>query len=190
MPGRWTGSTRAGAPSPAWRLDPTELRDLDDYHRRRLALIRRHDSALTRLRAAGDDSEPLPRHFYEGGASIACTLAAYRRTGGAPTPSVGEDKALFEAIRQTSGRVRHPTNVRITTSARLVGRAPGGASDTLALWAAQNDDEAIHGLHSALGNPVNFASLAAETQHARQLAATVTREAAATDPDDRPRLAG
>ena len=118
------------------------------------------------------------------------TLSAYRRTGGAPTPSVGEDKALFEAIRQTGGRVRHPTDVRVTTSARLVGRAPGGASDTLALWARQSDDEAIHGVDSVSGQPICFAALAAETQRARRLAADVRCETAATGPDDRPRLAG
>ena len=42
------------------RLDPRELRGLDPEHRRRLGLIRRHDSALTRLRASADDSEPWP----------------------------------------------------------------------------------------------------------------------------------
>ncbi len=172
------------------RLDPRELRDLDPAHRRRLALVQRHDRAQTRLRAHGDGAEPWPRHFYEGGASIAVTLAAYRRTGGAPTPPVGEDKALFEAIRQAGGRVRHPTDVRVHTSARLTGRAPGGASDTLARWGEQGDDEAIWGVTSVTGEPLSFAGLPAATRLARDLAAAVRPAADATDQADRPRLAG
>ena len=172
------------------RLDPRELRGFDRDHRRRLAMIQRHENALTRIRARDPVEEPWPRHFYEGGASIAMSLAAYRRIGGAPTPPVGEDKALFEAIRQSGGRVRHPTDVRVTTSARLVGRAPGGASDTLALWGRLDDQEAIHGVTSSAGEPVTFALLDAETSRARRMAAEVRLEAAATDRADTPRLAG
>jgi hypothetical protein len=172
------------------RLDPAELRRLDRQHRHRLALIQRHERAQTSLRARREGDEPWPRHFYEGGASIAATLSAYRRTGGAPTPPVGEDKALFEAIRQAGGRVRHPTNVRVQTSARLVGRAPGGASDTLARWAYQTDDEAIWGVTCPAGEPVSFAGLPAATRLARRLAASLRQADGATDPADRPRLAG
>jgi hypothetical protein len=172
------------------RLAPAELRRLDPGHRRRLALIQRHEQAQTRLRALRDGAEPWPRHFYEGGASIATTLAAYRRTGGAPTPPVGEDKALFDAIRQTRGRVRHPTDVKVQTSARLVGRAPGGASDTLAKWAEQADHHPIWGVTSVTGDPVSFADLPAATRRARDLAATLRDEGGATDRADRPRLAG
>ena len=171
------------------RLDPRELRRLDREHRRRLALIQRHERAQTRLRAERDD-EPWPRHFYEGGASIATTLVAYRRTGGAPTPPVGEDKALFEAIRLRGGRVRHPTDVRVRTSARLVGRAPGGASDTLARWGEQADDDAIWGVTTVAGEPVSFAGLPAATRLARDLATSLKHAAGATSPTDRPRRAG
>ena len=172
------------------RLSPSELRRLDPDHRRRLALIQRHERAQTRLKAPREGDEPWPRHFYEGGASIAVTLAAYRRTGGAPTPPVGEDKALFEAIRQTGGRVRHPIDVRVHTSARLVGRAPGGASDTLARWGEQDDHEAIWGVTSSAGAPISFAGLPAAIRAARELAVSVRQGGGATDPADRPRLVG
>ncbi|HZK98525.1 MAG TPA: glycosyltransferase [Caulobacteraceae bacterium] len=160
------------------RLDPRETRALAPAHRLRLARIRRYDSALNYLKALRDPGEPWPRHFYEGGASIALTLGAYRAIGGAPTPEVGEDKALFEALRAIGGRVRHALDVRVTTSARLRGRAPGGASDTLARWGRQGEGEAVAGiatLSASLGMTsagpaaLTFADLPAQTAAARRL---------------------
>jgi hypothetical protein len=162
----------------AARLNPRELRSLPRLHRARLAAIRRYENALTVLKARQTAVEPWPRHFYEGGASIAVTFRMYRRIGGAPTPRVSEDKALFDAIRRQGGRVRHPTDVKVVTSSRLIGRAPGGASDTLSLWGRQGEDEAIHELNTLAaslghgdtgGPPLTFRTLAAETRRARQL---------------------
>jgi hypothetical protein len=154
------------------RLDPRELRALPRAHRLRLAQIRRYQTSLDKLKATLDPSEPWPRHFYEGGASMALTLAAYRRIGGAPTPPVGEDKALFDRVRLFGGRVRHPTDVRVVTSARLVGRAPGGASDTLARWVAQPAGAPIEELETlrADGRRPSFDMLAQETRRVRALA--------------------
>jgi cellulose synthase/poly-beta-1,6-N-acetylglucosamine synthase-like glycosyltransferase len=162
------------------RLDPRELRRLTRPHRMRLALVRRYGQALDRLKARQHGSEPWPRHYYEGGASIAMTLRAFRELGAAPTPRVGEDKALFEEIRRRGGRVRHPLDVKVTTSARLDGRAEGGASDTLALWGRQDEDEPIWGvptIAAALGfsaggaGDVTFRTLKEETDKARGLIA-------------------
>ncbi len=147
-------------------------------HGRRHPAIQKYENALTFLKARQRREEPWPRHYYEGGASIALRLELYERMGGAPTPSVAEDKALFEAVRRHGGRVRHPTDVRVLTSSRLHGRAPGGASDTLSLWGRQDEDEAIHEtdtLAAALGvggsaGVLTFATLAAETRRARALA--------------------
>jgi hypothetical protein len=154
------------------RLDPRELRAHPRTHRLRFAQIRRYQASLDRLKASHDASEPWPRHFYEGGASIALTLGAYQRIGGAPTPAVGEDKALFDAVRRVGGRVRHPTDVRVITSARLAGRAPGGASDTLARWGEQPACAPIEGLETIrAGAPrPSFETLAQETSRARVLA--------------------
>lgn len=154
------------------RLDPRELRAHPRGHRWRFAQIRRYQASLDRLKAAGDPLEPWPRHFYEGGASIALTLGAYLRIGGAPTPPVGEDRALFEAVRRAGGRVRHPLDVRVLTSARLVGRAAGGASDTLARWGEQPEAAPIEGLEPLPGErfPLSFAALERETRRARALA--------------------
>jgi cellulose synthase/poly-beta-1,6-N-acetylglucosamine synthase-like glycosyltransferase len=162
------------------RLDPRELRRLTKPHRRRLAMITRYAKALDYLKARQDGSEPWPRHFYEGGASMAVTLRAFRGIGAPPTPRVGEDKALFEAIRRRGGRVRHPLDVKVITSARLAGRAEGGASDTLALWGRQCEDEPIWGfktIAATLGfapgsaGDVTFRTLREETERARALIA-------------------
>jgi cellulose synthase/poly-beta-1,6-N-acetylglucosamine synthase-like glycosyltransferase len=160
------------------RLNPSELRRLAPPHRRRLAQIRRYGHAIDYLKAQHDLSEPWPRHFYEGGASMALTLGMYRAIGGAPTPTVGEDKALFDAVRRSGGKVRHASDVRVRTSARLHGRAVGGASDTLALWGRQSQDEPAAGLHniatclgqtSANEGGLTFKDLPRETQRARFL---------------------
>ena len=160
------------------RFDPRELRRLDPAHRARLAAIRRYEDAYCYLKSLAPSDEPSLRHFYEGGASIAVTLDAYRAIGGAPTPPVGEDKALFEALRAKGRRIRHPKDVRVLTSCRLDGRAPAGAADTLARWMVQDGEESLWGLRpiaAALGGlcenapPLTLDSLPAETERARAL---------------------
>lgn len=113
---------------------------------RRLTLLGRYYTALDWLRARQfpDPADPWPRHYYEGGASIALTLDLYRRIGGAPTPPLAEDRALFDRVRAVGGHVRHPLDVRVFTSCRTAGRAPGGMADAYAGWIAQSDDAALH----------------------------------------------
>lgn len=112
----------------------------------RLNLMERYCTAVDWLRAhrqsAADD--PWPRHYYEGGASIALTLDIYRRIGGAPTPSIGEDRALFAAALAAGARARHPLDVRVFTSMRTEGRAPGGVADLFAHWIGQPEGEPLH----------------------------------------------
>lgn len=122
-----------------------ERAQLGERARRRLNQLGRYYTLLDRLRAAAaPDVEPWPRHYYEGGASIALTLAMYRRIGGAPTPPVAEDRALFAAVRAGGGAVRHPIRVRAFTSCRTVGRAPGGMADTVATWIEQDEGAPLH----------------------------------------------
>jgi len=123
-----------------------DRRQLGVEAKRRLDLLGRYYTALDRLRAARtpDLDDPWPRHYYEGGASIATTRASYTAIGGAPTPPVAEDRALFARIREAGGRVRHPLDVRVFTSSRLDGRAPGGMADTFARWVTQSADAPLH----------------------------------------------
>lgn len=163
-------------------LEPAEMRTLPRPHRVRLSQIRRYHRALDDLRHLIQADEPWPRHYYEGGASIALTLGMYRRIGGAPTPEVGEDKALFDAVRSHGGRIRHARDVRVATSCRLAGRTSGGASGTLAIWGRQGDGEPIHevatidgmlGLSGSSSAPLTFAALGGEVARARALVANL-----------------
>jgi len=164
------------------RLKGAELRLLPRQHRLRLAQLQRYETALAYLRSQGSGDEPWPRHDYEGGASIALTVDRYWRMGGAPTPEVGEDKALFDAVRAVGGKVRHATDVKVYTSCRLKGRAIGGASDTLDHWGRQDDQEPIYQvnpLNLALGHApqgqagLSFAELPREIAKARALVKAV-----------------
>lgn len=114
--------------------------------RARLGQLGRYYTALDYLRAAAEPiaHDPWPRHFYEGGASIALTLGCYRMIGGAPTPSLAEDRALFDRVRAHGFRVRHPLDVRVFTSCRIAGRAPGGMADAVARWIDQPIDAPLH----------------------------------------------
>jgi len=116
-------------------------------HRRRLLTAGKYFTALAYLRAEQAPPHDLwPRHDYEGGASIALSLAMYRAIGGAPVLPTGEDRALFDAVRAKGGKVRHALDVRVFTSCRLAGRAKGGTADTLELWGGLPADAPAHGL--------------------------------------------
>jgi GT2 family glycosyltransferase len=124
-----------------------ERDQLAPLHRRRVLAAGKYFTALAYLRAEqAPPDDPWPRHDYEGGASIALRLDTYRAIGGSPVLPTGEDKALFDAVRALGGRVRHAPDVRVFTSCRLMGRATGGAADTLDLWGALPADEPAHGL--------------------------------------------
>jgi len=173
------------------RFDERERRRLPRHLRSRLAAIRSYENALAYLRTMQEPSEPWPRHFDEGGASLCLTLGTYRRIGGAPTPSLGEDRALFDAIRQVGGFVRHPLDVHALTSPRLCGRAGGGASDTLSRWDTQAERAAIAGLmgiEAALGDLhgdqalLSFETLPVEAKRARALVAAARRRMRASNP--------
>ena len=77
--------------------------------------------------------DPWPRHDGISGASLAVTLAAYDGVGGVPPVPVGEDRALGAALIRDGWRLRRDPSVRVVTSGRLVGRAIGGAADTIRL---------------------------------------------------------
>jgi hypothetical protein len=83
--------------------------------------------------------DPWPRHDTASGASLALSSEAYLAVGGLPVVPLGEDRALARVLVDGGWRLRHAPEVRVVTSGRLVGRAVGGAADTIRL---RNEDPA------------------------------------------------
>jgi len=75
--------------------------------------------------------DPWPRHTEHSGASLAFTVAAWRRAGGVPPIPCGEDRAFVVALQRVDARIRHDPAVRVTVSGRMQGRAAGGMADTI-----------------------------------------------------------
>jgi hypothetical protein len=85
-------------------------------------------------------ADPWPRHEQFFGASLAVTAGAYRRVGGLPARTSGEDAALADALRCADIEIRHSPAVRVHTSARLDGRAPAGLAALLGMWSDLTPD--------------------------------------------------
>ena len=97
-----------------------------------------YEDLLTEMSARLDPQvgNPWPHHSTISGASLALTAEAYRRVGGLPRVALGEDKALIAALRRMDACIRFAPDVRVITSGRTSGRAPGGVADTLRLRSA------------------------------------------------------
>lgn len=74
-------------------------------------------------------------HWQFSGASLALTAAVYRDVGGLEPRSSLEDEHLERVLRQRDIPIERLLSVRVTTSARLVGRASRGLAHDLALVA-------------------------------------------------------
>ena len=80
--------------------------------------------------------DPWPRHIWAWGASLALTVEAYRAVGGLPPVPLAEDRALADAIERAGLRLRRSHAPLVFTSARRIGRAPGGFADMLDSYAS------------------------------------------------------
>ncbi|MBA2344017.1 MAG: glycosyltransferase [Rubrobacter sp.] len=82
-------------------------------------------------------------HWQFSGASLALTASVYSEVGGIQPRSSLEDELLERALRQRGIPIDRLLSVRVTTSARLVGRADRGLAHDLALAAGKEsaDDE-------------------------------------------------
>ncbi len=79
--------------------------------------------------------DPAPRHADSSGGGLALRLLTYRAVGGCPPLPFREDLAMVDAVRRLGGVLRRDPGIRVTVSARLRGRAPGGMADTVRRWA-------------------------------------------------------
>lgn len=84
--------------------------------------------------------DPPPRHTEASGASLAVSVAAFRKVGGIPDVSSGEDRAFVRALWMIDARVRHDPAIRVTVSGRVVGRAKGGMADTIRRRMVRQDE--------------------------------------------------
>jgi hypothetical protein len=137
----WTGSGRSRRSSTysvasAWddslECELTELLD---------QIAARHDP---------DPADPWPRHTEAAGASLAVTVAAFKRSGGIPPVDSGEDRGFVKALTRIDARIRHDPTVRVTVSGRIHGRAPGGMADTIRRRMRQQDEFVDDGLEPAV----------------------------------------
>ncbi len=95
-------------------------------------------SAELEAKADPQSHDPWKRHNQNCGASMAIRSSLYKEIGGLPPLPVGEDRALFDAIRKKDGKIRHSLNAHVTASARMVGRASGGMADALRLRGSED----------------------------------------------------
>ena len=139
VPPDWVARNRAaiagGADSVAGRveLDPAEAALLPPALLARGALEDAYDALITEAEARidPDPHDPWPCHRTTIGATLAVTGAAYLQVGGMPEIALGEDGAFIAKLLQHGLSVRHATDICVTISARLAGRAPGGVADTI-----------------------------------------------------------
>ncbi len=81
-----------------------------------------------------DPFDRLPRHHQHYGASLAVTAEMYAQAGGMPAVRTPEDVAFYRALLRVGARFHHSPHVRVTTSARQIGRATNGLANQLNQW--------------------------------------------------------
>ena len=78
--------------------------------------------------------DPWPNHQWCWGANLAVRARVLTAVGGSPLVDLAEDRALHATLIAADVCVRHSRAVRVITSARTAGRAPGGFADALATY--------------------------------------------------------
>jgi hypothetical protein len=116
--------------------EPGELARLNARCRRRCQRQNIYERQLDRLASLLDPQphDPWPRHPFRCAASMAVQLWTYLRLGGLPPAPSREDQAFFRVALRQDARLRHCPDVKVLTSCRMDGRAPGGVAQTLARW--------------------------------------------------------
>jgi hypothetical protein len=81
--------------------------------------------------AGADVDSDAAEHHHFSGASLSLTAETYRRCGGLPVRAALEDEALERELRARGVPIHRSNRVRVSTSARTVGRAPRGLAQDL-----------------------------------------------------------
>lgn len=106
--------------------DESLPQQLADWHAERGRV--RHRKLLEDPARAGK-----AEHWQFSGASLALTAEVYKEIGGLEPPASLEDEHLEKVLRTRGVPIDRLLSVRVTTSARLVGRATRGLSHDLAM---------------------------------------------------------
>lgn len=128
------------------RLDEAELAALPERVREVGDGERAFFAASHRLWHRWTDAAAAPFAVRASGASMAVCATAYHALGGLPTPAVGEDKALAQAVLEHGFAIGELTEGGTVTSGRFEGRADGGCATALRERATHPDppcDEAL-----------------------------------------------
>ena len=98
------------------------------------AVLEREGRASERMRALLERTpgDALAEHHQFSGASLALTADTYRRCGGLPVRAALEDEALEHELQARGVPIHRSRSVRVSTSARVDGRAPRGLARDLA----------------------------------------------------------
>jgi hypothetical protein len=123
-------------------IDPVEARLIPEHLHADDRLECRLIALLDRLAAYHDPDphDPWPRHTECSGASLAVRVGAWRRVGGIPALSTGEDRAFVRLLWLRDARVRHDPDIEVTVSGRIEGRAEGGMAETMRRRLVQQDE--------------------------------------------------
>ncbi len=86
-------------------------------------------------------SEKEPEHWQFSGASLSLTAEAYREIGGLPPQADLEDEYLERTLEEKGVEIIRSSTVKVTTSARTLGRASRGLARSLSEAARRSATE-------------------------------------------------
>ena len=132
-------------------IDPKELKKM--VHQARIFHLRDTGYRLlaAELEARIDfvSYDYLPRHHQHFNGSFAVTTNAFRKAGGVPKVKFLEDVAFYQSLLRVDARFRHSPHVKVTTSARRVGRTEAGLSTQINQWAVMGENSENYFVESA-----------------------------------------
>lgn len=132
-------------------IDPEELQEMDDKARRFHLQDTGYRLLAAELEARLDyvSYDYLPRHHQHFNGSFAVTTNAFRKAGGVPKVKFLEDVAFYHSLIRVDARFRHSPQVRVTTSARRIGRTEAGLSTQLNQWSVMGENSENYFVESA-----------------------------------------
>jgi len=103
----------------------------------------KYQNLIARLESLIDPKtwNPWPSHFQCFGASFAITCRMYEKAGRLPQVSCLEDVAFLKALELKDAKIRRSPDVRVTTSARKIGRVEKGLSQQLAWFESLGNNQ-------------------------------------------------